>query len=120
MIAFRGDRELLFPAGPNRPVFSVILPPLGGIKVTSPVTFMPREHFDALSPSPPGVPIYWTRQDDRTILFHPVPNQDYEIAVRDWGGVTLPPRARPMVTMEQYGETLSDQDLEEPGIERFK
>ena len=88
--------------------------------MSSPITYLPREHFDALTPCPPGVPIYCTRRDSDTILFHPVPDQDYEIMVRDWGGVTLPPRAKPMVTMEQYVEALSDNDLEEPGIERFK
>lgn len=73
-------------------VFSVDLPPVGAIRISSAVTRLPKVEFESAVKTGGdirGTPVYWTHLDDSTVVFYPPADQDYVISVRKHGGVEL-------------------------------
>ena len=112
MILRAGDRSAALPAGESRPVLSVTLPSSGTVRMASSVSFMPYQHFQMLDASPAGVPVYWTRRDDSTILFHPAADRDYEVVARDTGGILLQNPERVASNVADYVNSFAEQQAE--------
>jgi len=114
MILRRGEWELALNAGPSRPVLSVNLPPVGGIKMSSAISYMPTQHFlmmvDEFAKKTHvwALPLYWTRIDDRTIRFYPIADKDYEVVARDAAGILLTNPDQTAKSVEQYVKAYSE------------
>lgn len=91
-------------------VISVVLAPVGSIKCRTTLWRLPPADFDALKGNTSGkreMPVCWTERDGRAELW-PIPDQDYEIDLRDRAGRDMDNKKKPvaMAPVEAWASAM--------------